>query len=470
MVDLDLCYTSASALAELIRRKELSPVELIDNAIQRIEQVNPKLNAFCFTYFDEACEKAKEAEAAVARGDDLGPLHGLPFVIKDMTPTKGKTTTRGSRIHEHWVPDEDAAVVSRQSDAGGILIGKTTTPEYAFSWFTDSPLWGVTRNPWNLDKTPCGSSGGSAAAVASGCAPLAEGSDSGGSIRGPAAWCGLVGLKPSFGRIPFEILPSVFDQTWHFGPIVRTVDDAALFLDVTNGPHEADIQTLLEPLDIALPIDGDVRGLRLAFSPDLGYITVDPEVEANARAACDALRSAGAVVEEIALEGLPTRLDPRWLMSATYYAAVLGDKLEEWRDRMDPGFVRRIEAGLAADAVTAKGTELMRTEVWHIFRAVFERYDAFLCPTMPIPAPDVTADDEDYDHLDDEGRYIGLEMTSHFNLIGQCPALSVPTGFTGERLPTALQIVGNRYDDLMCLRIGKALEPLIGWPAWRPPV
>ena len=470
MVDLDLCYTPATDLAELIRRRELSPVELIDNAFARIEQVDPKLNAFCALYPEEAREKAKAAEAAVMRGDDLGPMHGLPIAIKDMTPTKGKVTTRGSYIHEHWVPEEDAVVVSRQLDAGAILLGKTTTPEYAFSWFTDSPLFGVTRNPWDLSKTPSGSSGGSGAAVASGCVPIAEGSDSGGSVRGPAAWCGIVGHKPSFGRIPFEIMPSLFDQSWHFGPIARTVDDAALFLDVTNGPHEADIQSLPEPLDVPLPIDGDVRGLTLGWSLDLGYQTIDEEVAANFMAALDALRDAGVAVEEVAISGLPTRLDPRWCQGGIYYAAMLGDKLAEWGNRMDPGLVSLIRKAQEKDGVTVKSTELMRSEHWAIFRPVFERFDAFLCPTMPIPAPDATMDDADFDYLDAEGRYRGIEMTAHFNQIPQCPALSVPTGRTAAGLPTAIQIVGRRYDDLTALRIGKALEPRIGWPTWRPPL
>ena len=239
MIDLELCYMPAIELARRIRDRELSPVEVVENSLGRIEAVNDTLNCFCFVFPDEAMEHAKVAEARALRGEPLGPLHGVPIAIKDFTPTKGKTTTMGSRVYEHWVPEDDAQIVKDLIAAGAIMVGKTTTPEFAHAGFTHSPLWGVTRNPWNPGRTPGGSSGGSGAAVASGCVPLAEGSDMGGSVRGPAACCGLVGLKPSLGRIPMTILPSVFDNISHFGPLARTIDDAALFLAATQGPLRA---------------------------------------------------------------------------------------------------------------------------------------------------------------------------------------------------------------------------------------
>ncbi|HEX6092539.1 MAG TPA: amidase, partial [Dongiaceae bacterium] len=196
MADLDLCYTPATELAARIRDRKLSPVELMKNTLARIEAVNPKLNCFCFVYPEEALAKARAAEQAVMEGRILGPLHGVPIAIKDLTPTKGKRTTLGSYTHENWVPDRNAVIVDRLDAAGAIMVGKTTTPEFAYSSFTESPLWGITRNPWDPGKTPGGSSGGSGAAVGSGCVPLAEGTDMGGSVRIPAAWCGIVGLKP----------------------------------------------------------------------------------------------------------------------------------------------------------------------------------------------------------------------------------------------------------------------------------
>ncbi|HEY8014547.1 MAG TPA: amidase, partial [Dongiaceae bacterium] len=232
MADLDLCYMPATEMARRIRDGQLSPVDLMENTLARIEEVNPTLNCFCFVYAEEARAKAKAAEEAVRQRRPLNPLHGVPFAIKDLTPTKGKRTTCGSYAFEQWVPEEDAPIVEALTKAGGIMVGKTTTPEFAYSSFTESPLWGITRNPWDTQRTPGGSSGGSGAAVASGCVPLAEGSDMGGSVRIPASFCGIVGLKPSFGRIPFTILPSMFDSLSHFGPLARTIDDAGLFLDV----------------------------------------------------------------------------------------------------------------------------------------------------------------------------------------------------------------------------------------------
>ena len=231
MADLDLCYTPATELGRIIRAKEISPVDIVKNSLERIEEVNPTLNCFCFTYPEEALEKARAAEQAVHSGN-ARPLEGIPLAIKDFTPTKGKRTTRGSKLLEDWVPDYSAVLVERLEAAGAIMVGKTATPEFAISSFTDSPLWGYTRNPWNTDRTTGGSSGGSGAAVASGCVPFAEGTDMGGSVRIPGALCGIVGHKPSLGRIPMDIIDTTFDNISHFGPLARTVSDAALFLEL----------------------------------------------------------------------------------------------------------------------------------------------------------------------------------------------------------------------------------------------
>ena len=212
MSDLDLAYASATKLAGMIRDRQLSSVEAVGNALARIDEVNEALNCFCFIYGEEALTLARAADRRLARGAPDGPLHGVPIAIKDFTPMKGKRTTQGSLILEHWVPDKDPIIVARLRAAGAIVIGKTTTPEFAHSGFTESALWGLTRNPWDLSRTPGGSSGGSAAAVSAGCVPIAEGTDMGGSVRIPAAYCGLVGLKPSLGRIPMDIIPSVFDN------------------------------------------------------------------------------------------------------------------------------------------------------------------------------------------------------------------------------------------------------------------
>jgi len=458
----------AVELARRIAERNLSPVEVMESALARIEAVQPALNAFCFVYAEEALAAARAAEQAVMDVGPLGPLHGVPIAIKDFTPTKGKTTTRGSYAFEHWIPDRDALVVERLRAAGAIMVGKTTTPEFAYSSFTESPLWGITRNPWDPARTPGGSSGGSAAAVAAGCVPLAEGTDMGGSVRIPAAFCGLVGLKPSLGRIPMDILPSVFDSISHFGPLARTVADAALFFSVAQGPDDCDIQSLKPALDVPVPPPGKLKGRRLALSVDLGFYAVDPEIEANTRAAAEALRSAGAEVEEVELAWTREQGDAWTAYWGVYLAAAFEQVLPDYRERMDPHVVALIEAGQAMGAVPFKRIETIRTEQWLELARVFESFDAVLCPTMAQPAPPVEMSDADFQEEDEDGRFHGLDMTALFNNVSQCPALSVPSGFTNEGLPTGLQIVGHRFDDLTVLDIGAGLEAARPWAERRP--
>ena len=468
LTDLELTYMPAAEMARRIAHKDVSPVDVVASSLARIENVNRTLNCFCFVYPEEAMEKARAAERAVMAGEALGALHGVPIAIKDLTPTRGKITTMGSRIYEHWEPDEDAVIVEKLLASGAIMVGKTTTPEFAYSSFTESPLWGVTRNPWNPRRSPGGSSGGSGAAVASGCVPLAEGSDMGGSVRIPASFCGIVGLKPSFGRIPFTILPSQFDSLSHFGPLARTVADAALFVSATQGPDERDIQSLKPAIDIPIPPPSDIRGLKLALSIDLGYYAVDPEVEANTRQAAEALRDLGADVVDVEL-GWSRAINDAWIIHwGVYLAAFFGQHLAEWRDKMDLHVVRLMEAGMAMDAVAFKRLEFVRTEQWLKLAAVLADYDALLCPTMSVPAPKTGKTEEDFVFEDADGRYRALDMTAPFNFVSQCPALSVPSGFTKSGLPTGLQIVGRRYDDLGVLRIGAALERARPWADRRP--
>src|SRR5438270_1578662 len=323
MTDLELAFTPALDLARMIATRAVSPVEVVSNTLARIDDVNPKVNCFCFVWHDEAVDAADAATRAVARGEELGPLHGVPVALNDTTPTAGHRTTLGSYTHEHWIPDRDAYIVGALRRAGAIVVGKTTTPEFAHTLITDSPLWGITRNPWNPERTPGGSSGGSGAAVASGCVPLAEGSDMGGSVRIPAAWCGVVGLKPGLGRIPMDTLPGLFDLISHHGPLARTVDDARLFLQATQGPDDADILSVACPLELSSPTPASVEGLRLGLSIDLGLWAVDPAIEAAVRAAAAALGRAGAVVDEVEV-GITRADEEAWVdlwgvFMATYY-------------------------------------------------------------------------------------------------------------------------------------------------------
>lgn len=470
MADLELSYTPASELAARVRKRDISPVEIMENCLARIDEVNPALNCFCFVFPEEAMASAKEAEAAILRGDDVGPLHGVPVAIKDFTPTKGKRTTRGSKAFENWVPDHNALIVDRLCGAGAIMVGKTMTPEFAYSSFTKSPLWGITRNPWDRSMTPGGSSGGSAAAVASGCVPMAEGTDMGGSVRIPASFCGIVGLKPSLGRIPMDILPTVFDNISHFGPLTRTIGDAALFMSAASGPYEQDIMSVKEVVDFNASLPGNVVGKRFVLSLDLGFLAVDGEVEAQVRAAAAALADAGASVEEVDLGWTKQAMDSWGEYWGVYLAAFFADKLEAYRDEMDPEVVNLLEAGLAMDAVSFKRIEIVRSEQWRKLALLFEKFDALLCPTMALPAPPADGSDSNYDRVDEAGRYHALDMTSVFNNIAQCPALSVPAGFTSGGLPVGLQVVTPRFADVEALAIGAALEKVRPWADKRPTV
>ena len=470
MPDLDLSYTPASELARMVRAKEISPVEIVQNSLDRIEQVNPELNCFCFTYPEEALKKARDAEHAIMAGDDIGPLMGIPIAIKDFTPTKGKTTTRGSHLLKDWVPDWDAVLVQRLETAGAIMVGKTATPEFATSGFTNTPLWGVTRNPWDTTRTSGGSSGGSGAAVASGCVPMAEGTDMGGSVRIPAGLCGIVGLKPSLGRIPMDIIDTVFDNISHFGPLTRTINDATTFLDITQGQHACDIQSIPR-CNLDSPATGDIRGMKIALSIDLGFFAVDPGIEANLRNTADALRDAGATVEEVSLDwdnSLVHDWDGAWaVFMAAAYARLTDVDIEENAHQLSDGFAHLVRKGQKISAVTARGWDFNRTRAWQKLAAIHETYDALLCPTMAVLAPSADLGDNDFGGVDENGRTLGMDMTSVFNFVAQCPALSVPSGFSNG-LPTAAQIVTRKWDDATALRIGAAIENALPWARKRP--
>jgi len=469
MTDLELAFTSAVDLARMIAARSISPVEVVSNALSRIDDVNPKLNCFCFVWRDEALEGARAAAEAIARGETLGPLHGVPVALKDTTPTAGRRTTLGSYTHENWIPDRDAYIVGALRRAGAIIVGKTTTPEFAHTLVTDSPLWGITRNPWNVDRTPGGSSGGSAAAVAAGCVPLAEGTDMGGSVRIPAAWCGIVGLKPGLGRIPMDTLPGLFDLMSHHGPLARTIDDVRLFLQATQGPDDADILSVPCPLDLESAVPTSVEGLRLALSIDLGLWAVDPAIEAAVRAAAAALGAAGAVVDEA--EVSVTRKDEAvWVdlwsvFMATYYGHLVGP----YQAKMDPDVLRLIERGSKLTAVQLKALEIERTALWRRLAPVLASHDALLCPTMSTgPSPAAKADRPKDPPAD--GRYHAADMTGIFNLVAPCPALSVPCGWDPDGLPIGLQVVGRRWREDTVLRIGRAIEVAIPDAFRHPPI
>jgi aspartyl-tRNA(Asn)/glutamyl-tRNA(Gln) amidotransferase subunit A len=463
-----LIWQSALELGRLVRAGKLSPVEIADAVLSRIEALNPILNAFCVVAADQARAAAREAEIAVAKGEPLGPLHGVPVSIKDVLSTRGLTTTGGSRLFADRVPDEDAIAVARLRAAGAVVLGKTNTSEFGHKAVTDNPLFGVTRNPWNPALTPGGSSGGAAAAVASGCGPLALGTDGGGSIRIPAAFCGVFGFKPSYGRVPDRGgLPSGFAHVSHVGPVTRTVRDAALMLDVIAGGDDRDRRSLpREPGSYLDACDVDVKGLNVAWTADLGYARVDPRVVEFAGDAAAEFESLGCHMEVVN----PGWEDPEGffatMIAAQFYAA-WSDRLPEAEALMDPTLVKFIRRG---GGVTAREyvQALERVDAyWREVHAFLERFDLLLMPTVAVlPFPVDQAPPREI--AGGRVSVLGwMPFTFPFNLTGQ-PAASVPAGFTNDGLPVGLQIVGRRHADATVLAASAAFEEARPWSERRP--
>src|SRR5712691_11038861 len=466
MTDVDLCYTSATELGALIRARTLSPVELTRAVLARIDALNPTLNAFCTPTPELALAEARGAEDAVMRGDPLGPLHGIPYSIKDLALTRGIRTMAGSHIFATRVPDVDAPFVARLRAAGGIMLGKTTTSEFGWKGTGDSPLTGSTRNPWNGAMTSGGSSAGAGAAAAAGLGPLHQGSDGAGSIRIPSGFCGIYGLKPTYGRVPTWPVSNT-DYTSHVGPMTRTVADAALMLSVIAGPDEWD-RTSLEgaPQDYVRALARGVGGLRVAFSPDLGGLAVDVEVATVVREAARVFDGLGCVVEEVK----PGFADSHGLircMWSAHEAGIYAQYLPRWRDRMDPGLVACIEDGLRYSMVEYVEARGRKFAFWDSVRPLFEKYDLLLTPTTSVAAfPVGRLNPADWpQHPWD---WLGWASFSYpFNFTGQ-PAASVPAGFTQAGLPVGLQIVGRRFADLTVLQASAAFEAARPWGERRP--
>jgi Asp-tRNA(Asn)/Glu-tRNA(Gln) amidotransferase A subunit family amidase len=454
--------TSASDIAGAVARGDVSATEVVTAALARAEQIAP-LNAFTVIDHKGALEAARRIDADPDKANK--PLLGVPFAAKDFTPTAGQPTTRGSWSTGEAITDWDPAYVRRLKAAGAVLIGKTTTPEFAYSGFTHSPRWGITRNPYDPDRTPGGSSGGAAVVVATGCVPIAEGTDMGGSVRIPAALSGVVGMKPSLGRIPMDILPMGSDMISHFGPLARSVEDAALFLSITQGPDNRDILSQPNPGPV-WPVTAAKRP-RLALSMDLGYYRVIPGVVEQVEAAAQRLRDAGAIVDVVDIKWSHA-INDAWLeLWGVTLAAAWGDALETYRDRMDPEVVALIEAGRKVSGVRVRQLEVMRHRIWADLAEIYTRYDALLTPTCATTAPRVDADQGAFEKLDADGLYPGLDMTCIFNLVGECPALSVPVGLSAG-LPVAMQVIGPRFADAEVLGIGRLIESITA-PLPRPP-
>ena len=459
----ELSWMSAAEMAAAIRRKKLSPVEVMRAVLARIERVNPKINAFVTLTADRAMKDARAAERALGKKSAaLGPLHGVPFSTKDLVATRGIRTTFGTPLYADNVPTDDAPMVERLRAAGAIQLGKTNTPTFGWIGATHNLLFGITRNPWNLERTPGGSSGGASAAVAAGLGPLAIGTDGGGSIRIPASCTGIFGHKPSFGRIPIYP-PSAAWSLSHIGPLTRTVTDAALVMNACAGPDDRDPYSLpAQKVDYVKALGGSLKGLRVAWSDTLGYArVVDPEVRANCERAARRFRDFGCKVETV---------DPKWPSPMPSWFAIFGGGiatrmapyLAERRADIDPGLAKIIEEAAAwppSKYVQAWFDRL----AWNDHpRRLFEKYDLLLTPTIAGPPFRVGLDNATEIAGQAIEPYDWIPFTPPFNLTG-APACSVPCGFTSEKLPIGLQIVGRRFDDATVLRAARAFEQAQPW-------
>ncbi|HJT61972.1 MAG TPA: amidase [Burkholderiales bacterium] len=448
----DLCALSATELVDAYRKKTLSPVDVTRAVLARIEKLNPVLNAFCLVS-ESALEEAKASEGRWTAGQPRGLLDGVPVSIKDIILTKGWPTLRGSKTVDPKGPwNDDAPVTARLREHGAVLLGKTTTPEFGWKGVTDSPLTGITRNPWNPAKTPGGSSGGAAAAVASGMGPLAVGTDGGGSIRIPCSFTGLFGIKPSFGRVPAWPL-SPFGTVAHVGPMTRTVTDAALMLNVIAQPDARDWHALpYDARDWRMGLDGGVEGLRIAYSPDLGYAKVDAEVRQIIDNAVAVFSELGANVERKD----PGFADPVPIFTAHWFSgAAFLMKGVKSQELVDPGL--REVAAQGAKITTEQLLEAqMKRGALGVHMNLFHRdYDLLVTPTLSIAAFD--AGKEVADKMLQQRWTDWTPFSFPFNLTQQ-PAASIPCGLTKAGLPVGLHLVGPRYADALVLRAARAFE------------
>jgi len=461
----DIGFASAEALADLYRKKELSPVEAAEMLLARIDALQPKLNAFVFVDRDGALVAARASEQRWRDKAPLSPIDGVPVTIKDIVLMRGFPTSRGSKMidpDQDW--SEDSPAVARLREAGAVILSKTTTPEFGWKAIGDSPLTGITRNPWNLDRTPGGSSAGAAAACAAGIGPLHLGTDGAGSIRIPSAFTGIFGIKATFGRVP-AYPASPLGLLSNVGPMTRHVRDAALMLNVMSRPDPRDPYALPpENRDWLAGIEEGVRGLRIAYSPDLGYARVDPEIAAACADAARQFEALGASVEE-AREVFPSSRDALLTLWAAGEARVLAGFPAEKHKLCDPGLVAMAAIGDKISSVDYLGADVARTMLGIRMGEFHERYDLLLTPMMPVPALPVGRDLND--PAQEEQWWDWSPFSYPFNMTRQ-PAASIPCGLTSSGLPIGLQIVGPLYAEDRVLRAARAFEQT--QPLRRPPI
>ncbi len=472
MSDRDLCFTPATELARLFRARKASPLEVMQAVLARIDSVNPAVNAYVTVAREQALQAARRATAALKKtGAPLPPLHGVPVSIKDLTPTKGIRTTWGSKIYEHHVPTEDALIVGRLKAAGAIVLGKTNTPEFGAGGNTFNAVFGATRNPWNPALTCGGSSGGAAVALATGMGPIAQGSDLGGSLRTPAAFCGVVGFRTTPGLIPKYPVELAWDSLAVTGPMARTVADTALMLSAVAGPDDrAPLSYDVDVREFTRAVKApSVKGWRVAWTPDLnGLIPVDDEVARVAEGATRIFRSLGAKVQTACPDFSELNdivLGTRGLTMVAAHA----DKLPEWREQMQKGLVWNIEQGLTLTPRDIARAEKARTTLWQRVRVFMDTHELLILPTVavaPFPVEQPYPTEINGRPLDNYTQWFFL--TYGITVTG-LPVISVPCGFTKSGLPVGLQVVGRRRQEAMVLRAAAAFEAAAPWADTIPP-
>ena len=468
----DVAWLGAAEIAALIRDRKISALEVMQSTLARAEKAQAALNCFITICAEAALSDAKAADEAVARGDTLGPLHGVPLHVKDLVNTKGVRTTFASHIYADNVPSADAVSVARLKAAGAILMGKTTTPEFGHMPFTEAPLFGRTCNPYDASRTCGGSSGGAAAAIASGVGPLAIATDAGGSTRIPAACCGVVGFKQSLGLVPHDMSPDTFGNMSYITPTTRTVMDTALMLEAMGGADPSDIHSFgasTEGLVEAARGEGDLKGLRIAWRPYVGNSVVDSEVLERCEQVADALGDLGAIVEPMGDDMEPT--EPMWLVVSTaLWNARFADRLPEWREKMSPTLVRQMSGGGQHTAEMLARANLQRTAIYRKVQSWFDRYDIILMPTLSRTA--LPIQERLFDPIEIEGKVVDsirkawYPYTHPFNLTGN-PAVTLPAGLHSDGLPMAVQLVGRRGADALLLRAAAIFERAHPWDEFR---
>ncbi len=470
MPDNHICFLTATELARRIRERELSAAEVMEAHLTQIDLVNPKVNAIVTLLTEQAMEGARAADEKLARGAEVGPLHGIPVAHKDLVPTKGVRTTFGSLVYRDHVPDHDALIVERLRDAGAIMVGKTNTPEFGAGSQTFNEVFGETVNPHDTTKTCGGSSGGAAVSLACGMLPIADGSDIGGSLRNPASFCNVVGMRPSVGRVPSWPGIAAWFPLAVEGPMARTVDDVALMLSVMSGPDPRSPVSLSEPgASFANPPERDFSGTRIAWSSDLGGVPVDTRITAALEEARPVFEDLGCVVEEREPDfSGADEIFMTW--RAWYYELNFGELLKDHRDELKDTVVWNIEAGQRLSGPQLGETERKRTALYHRVQEFMQTYEFLILPVAQVPPFDVKQPYVTEINGVKMSNYIEWMKSCYYITVTGLPAVSVPCGFTPEGLPVGVQIVGRYRDDLGVLQLARAFEHATGFGERRPSV